>query len=103
METSDPEGGVSINKSEGLEERDYAADELFRFLVAFSLIIFITVTFLLFIFSCISEIYENEKENVMAGIYAENEEVTALQKCTDHMRLLTERHDNAMKVRLQFL
>uniref|UniRef100_A0A0N4UXM4 Conserved oligomeric Golgi complex subunit 3 n=1 Tax=Enterobius vermicularis TaxID=51028 RepID=A0A0N4UXM4_ENTVE len=76
LETSDPEGGVSINKSEGLEERDYAADELF---------------------SCISEIYENEKENVMAGIYAENEEVTALQKCTDHMRLLTERHDNAMK------
>lgn len=69
-------GANYINESEGAEERDLAADELY---------------------SCISEIYESEKENVLAGIYAENEEVTALQKCADHMRMLNEKHDNAVK------
>ena len=50
--------------------------------------------------SCVWEIYDNENENVLAGIYAESDEVAALQKCADHMRLLNERYETSMKVLL---
>uniref|UniRef100_A0A158R597 Conserved oligomeric Golgi complex subunit 3 n=1 Tax=Syphacia muris TaxID=451379 RepID=A0A158R597_9BILA len=66
---SEPENNV-------LERKELAADDLFNYM---------------------SEMYDNEKENVLAGIYAESEAVAVLQKCTEYMRMINERHNNAVK------